>query len=149
MPVDEFTSLGQIIDQAVSPKRLITILLGLFSLLALGLASVGIYGVITYSVSQRTQELGIRLALGATTRDVLRLVMGEGMKPVLIGLAIGLISSFLLTRVMRSLLFGVTATDPLTFAANTLLLTAVALLACWLPARRVTKLDPMEALRYE
>jgi len=149
MPVDEFTPLGQIIDQAVSPKRLITILLGLFSLLALGLASVGIYGVIAYSVSQRTQELGIRLALGATTRDVLRLVMGEGMKPVLIGLVIGLISSFLLTRVMRSLLFGVTATDPLTFAANTLLLTAVALLACWLPARRATKLDPMEALRYE
>ena len=85
----------------------------------------------------------------ATTRDVLKLVMGEGMKPVLIGLVIGLISSFLLTRVMRSLLFGVTATDPLTFAVNTLLLTAVALLACWLPARRVTKLDPMQALRYE
>jgi predicted permease len=149
MPADEFTSLGQIIDQAVSPKRLVTILLGLFSLLALALASVGIYGVIAYSVSQRTQELGIRLALGATTRDVLKLVMGEGMKPVLIGLVIGLISSFLLTRIMRSFLFGVTATDPLTFAVNTLLLTAVALLACWLPARRVTKLDPMEALRHE
>jgi predicted permease len=149
MPVDEFTSLGQIIDQAVSPKRLVTILLGLFSLLALALASVGIYGVIAYSISQRTQELGIRLALGATTRDVLKLVMGEGMKPVLIGLVIGLVSSFLLTRVMRSFLFGVTATDPLTFVVNTLLLTAVALLACWLPARRVTKLDPMQALRYE
>jgi putative ABC transport system permease protein len=149
MPVDEFTSLGQIIDQAVSPKRLVTILLGLFSLLALALASVGIYGVIAYSVSQRTQELGIRLALGATTRDVLELVIGEGMKPVLIGLIIGLFSSFLLTRVMRSFLFGITATDPLTFAANTLLLCAVALLACWLPAHRATKLDPMEALRYE
>src|SRR5216684_7368263 len=149
MPVDEFTSLGQIIDQAVSPKRLITILLGLFSLLALALASVGIYGVIAYSVSQRTQELGIRLALGATTRDVLELVIGDGMKPVLIGLIIGLFSSFLLTRVMRSLLFGITATDPLTFAANTLLLTTVALLACWLPARRATKLNPMHALRYE
>ena len=149
MPVDEFTSLGQIIDQAVSPKRLVTILLGLFSLLALALASVGIYGVIAYSVSQRTQELGIRLALGATTRDVLELVIGEGMKPVIIGLILGLFSSLLLTRVMRSLLFGISATDPWTFAANTLLLSAVALFACWLPARRATKLDPMEALRYE
>jgi len=149
MPVDEFTPLGQIIDQAVSPKRLVTILLGLFSLLALALAAVGIYGVISYSVSQRTQELGIRLALGATTRDVLELVIGEGMKPVFIGLIIGLFSSFLLTRVMRSFLFGITATDPLTFAANTLGLCAVALLACWVPARRATKLDPMHALRYE
>jgi putative ABC transport system permease protein len=149
MPVDEFTPLGQIIDQAVSPKRLVTILLGLFSLLALALASVGIYGVIAYSVSQRTQELGIRLALGASNHDVLKLVVGEGMRPVLAGLIIGLFSSFLLTRVMRSLLFGITATDPVTFGANTLLLTAVAFLACWLPARRATKLDPMEALRYE
>lgn len=149
MPADEFTTLGQIIDQAVSPKRLITILLGFFSSLALALASVGIYGVIAYSVSQRTQELGIRLALGATTRDVLTLVVGEGMRPVLIGLIIGLFSSFFLTSVMRSLLFGITATDPMTFAVNTLLLTIVALLACWLPARRATKLDPMQALRYE
>jgi putative ABC transport system permease protein len=149
MPADEFTSLGQIIDQAVSPKRLVTILLGLFSLLALALATVGIYGVIAYSVSQRTQELGIRLALGATNNDVLKLVVGEGMRPVLVGLIIGLFSSFLLTRVMRSFLFGITASDPLTFAANTLLLTAVAFVACWLPARRATKLDPMQALRYE
>ncbi len=149
MPLDGFRSLGEIVDQAVSPKRLIVMLLGLFSLLAMTLSSVGIYGVISYAVSQRTPELGIRLALGATTRGILWLVIKEGMKPVALGLLIGLAAAALLTKVARSLLFEISATDPLTFTANALLFISVGLLACWLPARRAAKVDPMEALRCE
>ena len=136
-------------DRAVSPKRLITLLLGGFSWLALVLASLGIYGVISYSVSQRTQEMGIRLAIGSPRTAVLKLIIGEGMKLTAMGVVIGLIVSLVLTRTMQALLFGVSATDPLTFAANAFLLTAVAALACSLPARRAAKIDPMEALRYE
>lgn len=149
MPLDGFRSLGQIVDQAVSPKRLIVMLLGLFSLLALSLASLGIYGVTAYAVSQRTPELGIRLALGATTRGILWLVIREGMKPVAIGLLLGLAAAAGLTQVARSLLFGISATDPGTFTANALLFLCVGLLACWLPARRATQVDPMIALRCE
>ncbi len=149
LPTADFQTLGQLVEQAVSPKRFVMILLGGFSLLALVLASLGIYGVISYSVSQRTQEIGIRLALGASSRSVLNMIIGEGMKLAAIGIAVGLIASLALTRVMSSLLFGVSATDPLTFVTNSLLLTAVALLACYIPARRATKTDPMEALRYE
>src|SRR5713101_6104627 len=123
--------------------------LGLFSLLALILSSVGIYGVTSYAVSQRTPELGIRLALGASTGGILWLVIREGMKPVAFGLVIGLAAALALTRVAQSLLFGVSATDPLTFAANALLFLCVGLLACWFPARRAAKVDPMVALRYE
>jgi predicted permease len=149
MPLDGFRSLGEIVDQAVSPKRLIVMLLGLFSLLAITLSSVGIYGVISYAVSQRTQELGIRLALGASTRGILWLVIKEGMKPVALGLLIGLAAAACLTQAARSLLFGVSATDPLTFAANALLFVSVGLLACWLPARRAAQVNPLEALRCE
>jgi putative ABC transport system permease protein len=117
--------------------------------LALILAALGIYGVIAYSVSRRTQEIGIRVALGAQRSAVLKLIIGEGMKRALVGVAMGLIAALLLTRVMKSLLFEVSATDPLTFAANALLLSSVALLACWLPARRAARVDPMEALRTE
>jgi predicted permease len=149
MPTGEFRSLGEIVDRSVSPKRLITALLGSFSLLAILLAAVGIYGVIACSVSQRTSELGIRVALGATARDIYRLVIGEGMRPVFLGLGLGLCLALALTRLMRSLLFGVSAADFLTFAVNAAVVTSVGLLACYLPARRAAKVDPMIALRHE
>jgi predicted permease len=147
LPVSDFRTLGEIVDQSVSPKRLMTLLLAGFSVLALVLAALGIYGVISYSVSQRTHEMGIRMAVGASARSVVNLVIGEGMKMAAIGVAVGLVGSLALTRLMQSLLFGVSAADPVTFGANAVILTAVALLACWLPARRAAKVDPMVALR--
>jgi ABC-type antimicrobial peptide transport system permease subunit len=139
--------LNDIVDQAISPKRLMTLLLGSFSVLALVLAALGIYGVISYSVSQRTHEMGIRLAVGASTASVVNLVILEGMKMAAIGVAIGLVGSLAVTRLMRSLLFGIDATDPATFLANAAILGGVAFLACWLPARRAARVDPMVALR--
>jgi predicted permease len=149
LPTAEFQTLGQLVDQATSPKRLVTLLLGGFSLLALILAALGIYGVISYSVTQRTRELGIRVALGAQTANVLMLVIRQGLAPVAIGLALGLAAAAALTRLMATLLFGVSATDPATFAGIALLLVVVALLACYVPARRAAKVDPMIALRRE
>lgn len=149
LPNSEFQTLDQLVDQAVSPRRFVTVVLGGFSFLALILASLGIYGVISYSVNQRTNEIGIRIALGAKMLAVLKLIIGQGVKLVTIGLGIGLGAAFALTRVLSSLLFGVGATDPLTFIGIAVLLTSVALLACYIPARRATKVDPMVALREE
>jgi ABC-type antimicrobial peptide transport system permease subunit len=125
------------------------LLFGLFAGLALLLATVGIYGVLTASVSQRTRELGIRMALGATARDVGRLIVRQGLKLVLIGIVIGVVSALALQRVIGKLLFGISPTDPLTFTMIAFLLIGVALLACWIPARRATKVDPLTALRSE
>jgi putative ABC transport system permease protein len=149
LPNSDFRPLEDLIDQAVSPRRFVTILLGGFALLALVLASLGIYGVISYSVTQRTNEIGIRIALGAQTASVLSMILGQGIRLTVVGLGIGLTAAFVLTRVLSSLLFGVQATDPLTFCGIAALLTSVALLACYVPARRAAKVDPMVALRYE
>jgi len=149
LPVFGVQSMDQLLGNDIAQQRLTMALLAGFAVLALLLAAIGIYGVIAYSVSQRTHELGIRIALGAQNRDVLRLVLGQGMRLALIGVALGLIASFALTRLMRPLLFGVEATDPMTFVALSLLLGLVALLACWIPARRAAKVDPMVALRDE
>jgi ABC-type antimicrobial peptide transport system permease subunit len=133
----------------VAEPRLYTVLLGSIAALALVLSVVGVYGVISYSVAQQTHEIGIRIALGAQAGDVLRMVIKRGMLLVLIGIAIGLGGALAVTRVMQKLLFGVSVTDPLTFIAVSFLLAAVALVACVIPARRATKVEPLVALRYE
>lgn len=138
-----------LVTESVARRRFNAMLTGLFAVVALVLASIGIFGVLNYSVAQRTQEMGLRVALGAQTRDVLRLVLGQGVRLILLGLALGLVASFALTRVLAGMLFGVTATDPMTFIGVSFLLAAVALLACYIPARRATKVDPLVALRYE
>jgi putative ABC transport system permease protein len=149
LPVTDIESLNDVLGQSISQERFRTFLLGSFSAMALVLAAVGIFGVISYSVSQRTREIGIRIALGAGRHGVLRLILGQGTKIALFGLGIGAVAAFLLTRLLSSLLYTVSATDPVTFASVTIILLAVALTACYIPARRAIRVDPMAALRYE
>jgi len=149
IPLTAIQTMKERVADMTSRTRFIAVLLGLFAGLALLLAGIGIYGVMAYSVSARTREVGIRMALGAQAGDVMRLVVGQGMKLVLLGLGLGLAGALTLTRYLNILLFGVRATDPLTFSMISLLLMLVALLACYLPARRATKVDPLVALRCE
>ncbi|MGB8581794.1 MAG: ABC transporter permease [Candidatus Sulfotelmatobacter sp.] len=145
----EFRTFQQVYSASLVARQFNVMLIGFFGITALLLATAGVFGVMAYSVSRRTREFGVRIALGATSRNVLGMVLEQGMYTILIGVAIGIVGSFALTQTVSSLLFGVTATDPATFAGVTLLLVAVALLACYIPAKRATKVDPMVALRYE
>ena len=148
-PIFDIHTMQQLVDDSISTRRLTLVLLGIFSALALILAAIGIYGVMAYSVALRTQEIGIRMALGAQPKDVLRLVLGQGARIAFFGVGIGLAAAAALSRALSSLLFSVSASDPITFAAVAVLLMAVALLACYIPARRALRVDPIIALRYE
>src|SRR5262249_49142600 len=148
-PIANVRSMDQIMSSMAGQSRFGALLLGVFAAVALLLSAIGIYGVIAYSVAQRTREIGVRMALGAQGRGGLGLVIGQGMKFVLIGVGVGIAGGLALTRVLSSLLFNVSATDPLTFVCVSTLLALVALLACYVPARRATKVDPMIALRSE
>ncbi len=149
VPVTEIATFESVLAREASPRRFNAVLFAAFAALALVLAATGVYGVLSYSVSQRTHEVGIRMALGAGNRDVLRLFMGQGMVLVLLGLALGLAGAFVLTRLMSSLLFGVSTTDLTTFVLVSVGLILIGLFACYIPARRATKVDPLVALRYE
>ena len=149
IPTGRVRSMDQVLSRSLAVRNFMRVLLSFFAALALLLASIGIYGVISYAVSQRTHEIGVRVALGAQRSDVLRIVLGEGLKLILVGAAVGLAASFALTKFLGSLLFNVSATDPVIFATGTALLTGVALAACYIPARRATLVDPIVALRYE
>jgi putative ABC transport system permease protein len=145
----EFRTFSQIYSASLGSRRFNLILVGFFAAIALMLATAGVFGVMAYSVSRRTREIGVRIALGARSQDVLTMILGQGLRTVLVGVVIGVAGAFAITRAVQSLLFGVTATDPLTFSAVILLQLTIALLACYLPARRAAKVDPMVALRYE
>jgi putative ABC transport system permease protein len=148
-PVFDVRTMQEVRSLSVGLQKFNSLMIGIFALVALLLASIGIYGVMAFAVTQRTQEIGIRMALGARAPDVLKLVVVNGMRLAVLGLVIGLVASWALTRFISSLLYGVTPTDPLTFSVVSVCLLAAAFLACYLPARRATKVDPLEALRYE
>jgi predicted permease len=149
VPVYQVATMDQLLSASVATQRFNLFLLMLFAALAVGLAAIGIYGVLAFSVSRRTHEIGVRLALGARPRDVLRLIVGQGMQLVVAGIVLGIGAALALTRLMASLLYGISATDPATFLAVSLLLIIVALLACYLPAQRATRVDPLQVLRCE
>jgi putative ABC transport system permease protein len=148
-PASKIVSMEQLLSESVAQPRFRTVLLALFAVVALILATVGIYSLISYGVAQRTGEIGVRMALGAMPRDILKMVIGQGMFLVLIGVGIGLAAAFGLTRIISSLLYGVEATDPVIFAGIAVLLILVALTACYIPARKALRVDPMEALRHQ
>jgi putative ABC transport system permease protein len=148
-PLYRVKTMESVLADSVTDRRFPMLILTAFAATALLLSALGVYGVVSYTVTQRTHEIGVRVALGAQSLHVLRMVIGQGMKLVMFGIAIGLVAAFSLTQLMRAMLFGVSATDPLTFTVVALLLSAVALLACWIPARRATKADPLQALRHE
>jgi putative ABC transport system permease protein len=149
LAVSDIRSLDDVVSRSIAGPRFTTALLSVFAGLALILAAIGIYGVLSFIVAQRTAELGIRMALGASASDVLRLVVGQGMRPVIIGLAVGLLAALALARVLQGFLFGVAQTDPGTYVTVTVVLSSAAILACYLPARRAARVDPMTALRAE
>jgi len=149
VPIDNVMTMEARLSASVAAPRFYALLLGVFALTALLLAAIGIYGVLSYNVSQRHREIGVRMALGAAGRDILALVLGQGLTLAVVGVVIGVAGAFAATRFLRTLLFGITATDPVTYVGITVLLTGVALLACWIPARRAIRVDPMTALRYE
>jgi len=141
--------MDEILSESLAPRRFTVLLLGAFALLALSLSVIGLYGVIAYSVAQRQHEIGIRMALGAERRSVVRLILGESLVLTLAGVFLGIGGALALTRLLAKLLFGVSARDPVTFAFSCFTIAGVALLAAYIPARRATRIDPMEALRYE
>jgi len=148
-PVFSVRTMDAVVAAAFAERRFTMVLLALFAATALVLSAIGIYGITSYAVAQRTREIGIRMALGAQLGDVLKLVLSHGVKLTIIGVVIGLLGAYLVTRAITSVLYGVSATDPLTFGSVSLLLAFVALLACYVPAKKATKVDPLVALRYE
>jgi len=149
LPVSAIKTMEYVLSTAQARPRFLTLLLTLFAGVALVLAAVGIYGVISYSVAQRTSEFGIRIAMGAAPKDVLGMVLGQGLMLGAIGVVLGAVGALALTRLIRGLLFGISSFDPVTFVVMAILLTGVTMAACWVPARRATRVDPMVALRYE
>jgi putative ABC transport system permease protein len=149
LPVFGVTTMNDVVAESVAQRRFSMSLLGAFALLALLMAAVGLYGVLSYSVSQRVHEMGLRMALGANARDLMRLVVGQGLRVVLVGVASGVIASFAATRLLAGMLFGVSPLDPATFAVVAVVLVGAAVAASLVPARRATKVDPMVALRHE
>jgi putative ABC transport system permease protein len=147
LPAYSVSALETIVTESVAPQRFSMLLLALFAIIALFLAAVGLYGVVSYTVSQRTQEIGVRMAMGAQRGDVVRLIVGGGMKLTLVGIVIGLSAAAALSRMIQAMLFEVAPSDPASYAATALLLLAVAALACYVPARRAMRVDPIVALR--
>jgi putative ABC transport system permease protein len=148
-PITNVQTMESVLARSVAEPRFRTILVGTFAVLGVILASIGIYGVVSYSVSLRTREIGVRVAMGAQKKNVMQLVVGQGLRIAAIGITIGLVVAFSLSKFLASQLYGVSSRDPWIFAGITLVLAATSVLACWIPARRATKVDPLVALRYE